>query len=89
VIDKELYLSDICYIKIIVLAQGFWAFTQGSGGNRELQDADRKHFLISWYLSVAVVTSYGQKPWDAKVRCVNPVCRFAMSSGLGQGHCAQ
>ena len=39
------------------------AYSQGPGGFRELREAYRKNFHRSWYLSDAVVTSYGQKPW--------------------------
>ena len=38
------------------------AFSWGPGGFRELQEAGRNHFHLSWYLSDAVVTSYGQNP---------------------------
>ena len=34
-------------------------FSEGYGGFRELREAGRKHFHPSWYLSDAVVTSYG------------------------------
>ena len=41
------------------------AFPQGPGGFRELREADRKLFHLSWYLFVPVVTSYGQKSsWE-------------------------
>jgi len=41
---------------------------QGPGGFREFREAGRNHFHLSWYLSDAVVTSYGKKykglhPW--------------------------
>ena len=41
----------------------FPAFSRGYGGFRELREAGRKHFHLSWYLLVPVVRSYGQKPW--------------------------
>ena len=40
----------------------FSAFPGGPGGFREVREAGRNHFHLSWYLSVSVVTSYGQKP---------------------------
>ena len=40
----------------------FGTFSRGSGRFRELREAGRKHFHLSWYLSVPVVTSYDQKP---------------------------
>ena len=38
------------------------AFSRGPGGFRELREAGRIHFHLSWYLSDYVVTSYDQKP---------------------------
>jgi hypothetical protein len=32
-------------------------------GFRELREAGRNHFHLSWYLSVPVVTSYRENPW--------------------------
>ena len=51
------------YIKNRVRKLRFLAFSRGSGMFRELREAGRKHFHLSWYLSVPVVRSYGQKPW--------------------------
>ena len=48
------------YIKLRVLKLRFLAFSRGSGGFRELREAGRKYFHLSWYLLVSVVTSYGQ-----------------------------
>ena len=45
-------------VKFQVLKLRFLAFSQGPGGFREVREAGRKHFHLSWYLSVAVVTSY-------------------------------
>ena len=45
-----------------VLKLRFLFFSRGPGGFRELREAGRNHFHLSWYLSVPVVTSYGQKP---------------------------
>ena len=39
----------------------FLFFSQGPGGFRELREASRNHFHLSWYLSDYVVTSYDQK----------------------------
>ena len=62
--NKEIkgLVSDF-YIKVRVLKLRFLAFSRGSGGFRELREAGRKHFHLSWYLSVSVVASYGQKSW--------------------------
>ena len=49
-----------------VLKNRFLAFSRGPGGFRELREAGRKHFHLSWYLSVSVVTSYGQKRWGGE-----------------------
>ena len=38
------------------------AFSRGPGRFGELREAGRNYFHLSWYLSVSVVTSYGQKP---------------------------
>ena len=53
---------SIFYIKFRVQKLRFLAFSRGSGGFRELREAGRKHFHLSWYLSVPVVTIYDQKP---------------------------
>ena len=51
----------ICYIKFRVLYNRFLAFSRGPGGFRELREAGRKHFHLSWYLLVPGITSYGKK----------------------------
>ena len=57
-IHKELKgIFPKTYIKIRVLKLRFWAFSDGPGGFRELREAGRNHFHLSWYLSDAVVTS--------------------------------
>ena len=63
-INKEIneHFPDL-YIEFRVLKPRFSAFSRGYGGFRELREAGRKHFHLSWYLKVPVVTSYGQKPW--------------------------
>ena len=43
------------------------AFPGGPGGFRELREAGRIHFHLSWYLVVPVVTSYGQKSWGGEI----------------------
>ena len=45
------------------LYKRFLAFSRGPGGFRELREAGRIHFHLSWYLSDDVVTSYDQKLW--------------------------
>ena len=52
----------IFHIKCRVLKYRFLVYFHGPGGFRELREAYRNHFHRSWYLSDAVVTSYGQKP---------------------------
>ena len=37
----------------------FLAFSWGSGGFRELQEAYRNHVHLSWYLILPRITSYG------------------------------
>ena len=39
----------------------FLAFPGGPGGFREVREAGRNHFHLSWYLIVPGITSYGQK----------------------------
>ena len=51
------------YRQIRVQKLRFLAFSRGCGGFRELRGPGRNHFHLSWYLSVFVVTSYGQKSW--------------------------
>ena len=48
----------VYFIKIRVLYNRFLSFSKGSGGFRELREAGRNHFHLSWYLSDAVVTRY-------------------------------
>ena len=50
----------ICSIKNRVQKQRFLAFSQGPGGFRELREAYRKNFHLSWYLSDVVAQSGGQ-----------------------------
>jgi len=44
-----------------VLCNRFLFCSRGPGGFRKVLEAARSHFHLSWYLSDAVVTSYGQK----------------------------
>ena len=48
-------------VKYRVLKLRFLAFPEGPGGFRELREAGRNHFHLSWYLLVPGVTSYDQK----------------------------
>ena len=50
--------SNLLYINIRILKHRFLAFSKGSGWFREVREAGRNHFHLSWYLSDAVVTSY-------------------------------
>ena len=59
--NKDFFL--ICSVKIRGLKRRFLAFTQGPGGFREVREASRNHFHLSWYLLVPGVTSYDQEPW--------------------------
>ena len=59
---RILRISPICYRQFRVLNSRFWAFSRGPAGFREVREAGRNHFHVSWYLSVSVVTSHGQKP---------------------------
>ena len=52
----------ISSVKCRVLYNRFLAFSRGPGGFRELREAGRIHFHLSWYLLVPGVTSYSQKP---------------------------
>ena len=48
-------------MKCWVLSNRILAFPGGPGGFRELREAYRNHFHLSWYLLVPVVTSHSQK----------------------------
>ena len=58
--NEDLFLI---VMKFRVLKNRFLVFSLGPGGFRELREAYRNHFHRSWYLSDAVVTSYGKKPF--------------------------
>ena len=48
-------------VKNRVLKLRFLAFPEGPGGFRELREAGRNHFHLSWYLLVPGITNYDQK----------------------------
>ena len=63
--------SLIFSLKFRVLKLRFLAFTGGPGGFRELQEAGRNHFHLSWYLLVPGITSHVQKSsWGKFYICV-------------------
>ena len=56
--------QKLCFIVSVefrVLKLRFLALLGGPGGFRELREAGRNHFHLSWYLSVPGLTSYDQK----------------------------
>ena len=54
-----MYICSYLFLNLFEFKNsGFWLFPWGPGGFREVREAGRKHFHLSWYLSVAVVTSY-------------------------------
>ena len=61
--DNHWFFLNLFFEIFRVRQNRFLAFPEGPGGFRELREADRNHFHLSWYLLVPVVTSYGQKPW--------------------------
>ena len=69
-------------LKIRVLKLRFFHFSEGPGGFREVREASRNHFHLSWYLLVALVTRYDQKPWGGGTfsfvagMCSTIVCVF-------------
>ena len=50
-----------CSLTCRVLKLRFFTFSRGPGGFRELREAGRNHFHLSWYLLVPGVTSYDRK----------------------------
>ena len=56
--NKDFFPS--CSLNVRVLKLGFLAFSGGPGGFRELREAGRNHFHLSWYLIVPGIKSYGQ-----------------------------
>ena len=54
-------------LKNRVLKLRFLAFSEGPGRFRELREAGRNHFHLSWYLLLPGVTSYDQKRSAAKM----------------------
>ena len=57
--NKDFFL--IFSVKCRGLKLRFLVFPRNPGGFKELREADRNHFHLSWYLLVPGVTSYGQK----------------------------
>ena len=55
---KEIFLNFS--LKFRVLKLRFLAFSEGPGGFRELREAGRNHFHLSWYLLVPRITSYAR-----------------------------
>ena len=53
----------------------FLAFTQGPGGFREVREAVRNHFHLSWYILVPGITSYGPKRSLAQGFSLNGPCQ--------------
>ena len=52
-----------------VLKLRFLAFPGGPGGFRELREASRNHFHLSWYLLVPGITNYSQKlSWEKPIK---------------------
>ena len=45
-------------LKFRILKLRFLAFSEGPGGFREVREAGRNHFHLSWYLLVPGITSY-------------------------------
>ena len=54
--------SWICSEKNRVLKLMILAFSQGPAGFRELREAGRNHFHLSWYLIVPGIMTYDQNP---------------------------
>ena len=65
-------------LKSRVLKLRFLAFPKGPGGFREVREAGRNHFHLSWYLAVPGITSYGQQKLD-----VDRACFSLTKCGLG------
>ena len=53
--NKEFFPKS--YLTFRVLKLRFLAFTEGPGGFRELREAGRNHFHLSWYLSVYLASA--------------------------------
>ena len=67
--DNEFHLSE----QNRVLHNRFLAFRQCPVGFREVREAFRNHFHLSWYVSVPGITSYGQKPSWGEFVLLSPV----------------
>ena len=46
-----------------------FGFCRGPGGFREVREASRNHFHLSWYLIVPGITSYDQKGINKEITC--------------------
>ena len=57
-IMEYVYFSPTCSEQNRVLKLRCLAFPGGPGGFRELREASRNHFHLSWYLLVPGITSY-------------------------------
>ena len=57
-----LFFLDFVRVNLRVQQLRFLAFPGGPGGFREVREADRNHFHLSWYLIVPGITSYCQNP---------------------------
>ena len=55
-------------------------FFRGTGRFRELLDASRNHFHLSWYLADAAVISYGEQTWESSNRVLHVVDSKTLSS---------
>ena len=61
-------------LKNRVLKPRFLAFVEGPGGFREVREAGRNHFHLSWYLLVPGITSYDRKRSLAQGFTLNGPC---------------
>ena len=68
-INKEYKICSLIFsVNVRGLKLRLLAFPGGPGGFRELREAGRNHFHLSWYLSVPGITSYDQKRSAANSR---------------------
>ena len=79
-IYRSEYRIFIFFTQFRGLCNRFLAFSEVPGSFRELQEAGRNHFHLSSYMSLPVITSYGQKPWGKIVFAVYLLkCYFSIS----------
>ena len=62
-------------LKNRVLKLRFLAFPGGPGGFRELREAGRNHFHLSWYLSDSVVAEINRLHFTSQTPCHEVTCR--------------